>query len=477
MSGVAVPPSAAYGSGTAGLRIVIVGAGPAGTRAAETLVRQGLRPTIIDEALRSGGQIYRRPPADAGFVRVAAALYGFEARKAAALHKAFDELGDRMDYRPGTLVWEIADGRVHGHRYVDGRTFALAYDALILATGAMDRAIPIPGWTLPGVFTLGGAQIALKYQGCAIGRRTIFLGSGPLLYLVAYQYAKAGATVAAVLDTAPFAGKRRALPKLLADPAPFGKGLWYRTALRARRVPLHDGVTPLAIDGETGVSRIRFTDGAGRTHRLAGDAIGMGWGLRSETQLADLAGCRFIFDALDRQWLPAADADGRSSIPGLYLAGDGAGIAGADAAELRGELAALALLADRGYPADEPRRTTLRARLARVRHFREGLETAFPFPARLAAAVADDTLLCRCEAVTAGELRRSIAGLAAGELNRAKAYSRVGMGRCQGRVCGAAAAEILAAALGVPVEAVGRLRGQPPVKPLPIGALREEEPA
>jgi NADPH-dependent 2,4-dienoyl-CoA reductase/sulfur reductase-like enzyme len=471
------PSGAPRTPGKAGPRIVLVGAGPAGTRAAETLVRQGIRLTLIDEAPASGGQIYRRPPAEAGFARARRALYGFEAGKAAALHDSFDALLGRIDYRPGTLVWEIAENRLHGHRYADGAGFSLGWDALILATGAMDRVLPIPGWTLAGVFTLGGAQIALKYQGCAVGRRTVFLGSGPLLYLAAYQYAKAGAEVAAVLDTAPFAAKTRALPKLIAGGATFAKGLFYMAALKARGVPIRHGVRPLEIEGEpeSGVAAFRFETGGGRpSERIPCDAVALGWGLRSETQLADLAGCRFAWSGLDRQWLPGIDPDGRSSLQGLYLAGDGAGIAGAEAAELRGELAAWALVQDLGLEADRPRMAAIRKRLARIRRFREGLEAAFPFPAGLAAETADATILCRCEAVRAGELRATLAGIEADELNRAKAQSRVGMGRCQGRVCGAAAAEILAAALQQPVEAAGRFRGQPPVKPLPLGGLIEE---
>jgi NADPH-dependent 2,4-dienoyl-CoA reductase/sulfur reductase-like enzyme len=453
--------------------VVVVGAGPAGTRAAETLLDQGIRLTLIDEAPASGGQIYRQPPAEGYFARTPRQLYGFEAAKAVALHASFQALLGRMDYRPGTFVWEISGDRLHGHRHAERSGFSLGWDALILATGAMDRVLPLPGWTLPGVFTLGGAQIALKYQGCAIGRRTIFLGSGPLLYLAAWQYAKAGAEVAAVLDTAPFAAKRAALPKLMAGGTTFAKGLYYLAALKARGIPVRHGARPLEIEGEEEVAGIRVETGR-RRERFDSDAVAMGWGLRSETQLADLAGCRFAWSALDRQWLPEIDTDGRSSVPGLYLAGDGAGIAGADAAELRGELAAWALIEDLELEPDRHRMAAIRKRLQGIRRFREGLEAAFPYPAALAAATDDATILCRCEAVRAGELRASVASIEANELNRAKAFARVGMGRCQGRVCGAAAAEILAAELGIPVEAVGRLRGQPPVKPLPLASLAEE---
>jgi bacterioferritin-associated ferredoxin len=194
----------------------------------------------------------------------------------------------------------------------------------------------------------------------------------------------------------------------------------------------------------------------------------MGFHLRSETQLADLARCEFVFDEDLAQWRPQADPDGRATTKGVYLAGDGARILGADAAEMSGELAALAALKDLGRPVSEARMATLRAAQARMEAFRKGLASAFPWPAHLARTVADDVLLCRCEAITAGDLRRSADEKDAPELNRAKAFVRVGMGRCQGRFCGAAAAEILADARREPLAAVGRLRGAAPVKPLPM---------
>lgn len=458
-----------------GPRVVVVGAGPAGVRAAETLVRHGLRPVVIDEAPKSGGQIYRRPPPVGGFVRSARALYGFEAAKAERLHRAFDGILPQLDHRPGTLAWEVERGHLHCYRYADGRRFVVEWDALLLATGATDRVLPVPGWTRPGVFSLGGAQIALKYQGCAVGRRVLFLGSGPLLYLVAYQYAKAGAEVAGVLDTAPFGAKLRALPGLCQDAATFAKGLWYVAWLKAHGVPIVHGVRPIEILGNGQVEGLAYATPYGMRHARA-DALALGWGLRAETQLAELAGCRLVFDDLDRQWLPERDRDGRAvGIAGIYLAGDGAGIAGADAAEAAGELAALAILADHGIAVSAPRQAARRRRLKRIQAFRRALETAFPFPAHLAVGLPDDAILCRCEAVTALEFRASAGRLDATELNRAKAYSRAGMGRCQGRTCGPAAAEILAATLAKPVAEVGRFRAQPPVKPLPVGPLAEAE--
>src|SRR4029453_2698219 len=158
-----------------------------------------------------GGQIYRQPPP--GAARSATALYGFEAKKAVGVHAIVARLGEAIDYRPGTLFGNVVPQRFDTLRA--GRHGGLDFDRLVIASGAMDRVLPFPGWTLPGVFTLGGAQIALKAQGVSIGRRVAFVGAGPLLALVAYQYAKAGAEIVAVLDTTPFLAKVRQGPGLL----------------------------------------------------------------------------------------------------------------------------------------------------------------------------------------------------------------------------------------------------------------------
>ena len=452
-----------------GARVIIVGAGPAGVRAAQTLVAAGIRPTVIDEGSVSGGQIYRRQPAV--FRRSYATLYGFEAGKAKAVHDSFDQLVTRIDYQPDTLAWNIHGGALFTAQGNISRK--LPFDALILATGATDRLLPIKGWTLPGCYSMGAAQIALKAQACAIGNEVVFLGTGPLLYLVSYQYAKAGIKVAAVLDTSPFSGQLKALRYMASRPSLLAKGVYYRAQLLLRNIPVHNGITPLQIDGDKQVSGVRFQDSSGKQQHIACDAVGMGFHLRSETQLADLARCAFSFDQELGYWRPEADVDGRSSAAGVYLAGDGARILGADAAEISGQLAALAALRDLGHKVDEARLQKLRQQQQRMETFRRGLAKAFPWPAALARTVADDVILCRCEVLTAGDLRRAVSFKGAPELNRAKALMRIGMGRCQGRFCGSAAAEILADARQETVAAVGRLRGQGPVKPLPLDSRLE----
>ncbi|GAB3630383.1 FAD/NAD(P)-binding oxidoreductase [Pandoraea terrae] len=448
-------------------RIVIVGAGPAGVRAAETLAAAGRRPIVLDEGARWGGQIYRQPPVN--FVRSKRTLYGFEASRADSIHTTMAALLPHVDYWPDTLVWDCVGRQLETLRR--GRVESVPFSHLILATGATDRILPFPGWTLPGVYTLGAAQIALKAQGCAVGRRVVLAGTGPLLYLVAYQYAKAGARVTAVLDTTPFVRQMQASPRLMSQPAVFAKGLYYTAWLRTHGVPVHRGVTLLGADGDECVTAMRWSEN-GRARSIACDAVATGFGLRSETQIADLAGCKFVFDTLNRQWLPERDAMGRASVGGIYLAGDGAGIAGADAAELAGRRAALALIDDLGQIGKVPdaRRQVrqLQSKLDGIARFRGGLEAAFAMPEDAPSRWPDDMVLCRCEEITVGTVREIVRCGAATEINRVKALTRVGMGRCQGRMCGLALAELLAAETSQPIAAIGRLRGQAPIKPVPL---------
>lgn len=449
-------------------RFVIVGAGPAGMRAAEQLVTAGYRPTVIDEAARHGGQIYRQPPAS--FQRERKDLYGFEAGKAAAVLDRFAALLPQIDYRPNTLVWQVERNNLQ--LLSNGRDEALGFDALILATGATDRVLPFPGWTLPGVYTLGAAQVALKYQACLIGPRVVFAGTGPLLYLVAWQYVNHGGQVAAVLDTAPAGAMLKAAPGMLARPEVAAKGAYYLARLRLSGVPLHSNVSLLRAEGSSRVESISWQQD-GVKHALACDAIGIGHGLRSETQLADLAGCAFEFNETDQAWLPVQQPDGRSSVRGVYLAGDGASILGADAAELSGARAALSALEDAGHVVPQTLLAPLDAARLKHQRFRAAMEQAFPVPVRWAAEAPDALIVCRCEEITASELRLCAKATGTREINRLKALTRIGMGRCQGRMCAAAAARLLADEVGCELKDVGRLRSQAPVKPLPIWLVHD----
>jgi len=438
-------------------RVLIVGAGPAGIRAAQRLVAAGLRPVVVDEAARAGGQIYRRPPD--GFTRPPEKLYGSEAGKARDLHALFDGMlaAGQIDYHPNASVHALRDGVAHIG------ALRISYDRLILTTGATDRLVPVEGWQRAGVFSLGAAQIALKAQGVALGRKIVLAGSGPLLTLVATQLRAAGAGVAAVLDTSALATQARGgVGMALARPVVTARGL----AMRARLGRLyHAGVRLDRITDDA----VHWRDARGAARVTECDAVALGWHLRAETQLADLAGARFQWSETWAQWLPVADKMGRAG-PGLYLAGDGLRILGADGAEVMGALAANACLNDAGIAT--PDTPALLRRAARLHRFAAAMARAFPWPAGQLDALPDAAILCRCEGITVGQMREATQ-LGGAEANRVKSLGRIGMGRCQGRYCQLAAADLIARHAGTAPQSVGRLRGQPPVRPLPIAALLE----
>lgn len=454
------------------LPVAVIGAGPAGLRAAQRLVAAGLRPILLDEAPEPGGQIYRRPPPALAALRDSAALYGADAGRAKALARMFETIRGHVDYRPQTLVWNAA--RVAGGAFLlqlrgaDGVDADLRVRAVVLATGAMDRVVPVPGWTRPGVFSLGGAQVMLKAQAHLIGRRPVFAGSGPLLYLVAWQYAKAGARPAAVIDAASLGAKVRAAPGMLARPRLLLRGARMALDLRRMGVPVIEGALAERIEQRADGLVLHWRGGS-RSGLVDCDAVGMGHGLKPERQLADLLGCPVAFDPRSGQWHSTTDAAGRSPVSGVYLAGDMVRINGAHCAEAAGEMAAGALLRDLGLAGvSAPRRALLRLALARAAAFRRGLERAFALPPAAIRDMPDETIVCRCEGVSAGDLRRALDIWGPADLNRLKAVTRCGMGRCQGRLCGTTAGALMAAEAGLPPDAPGPLRGQAPVKPLPL---------
>lgn len=450
-------------------RIVVVGAGPAGMAAAATLVEAGLRPMVLDRSPAPGGQVWREP----GVRDRELALPGHDPVAAARARAAFSESAarGRLDWYPSTTVVDLTRERLWALG-PSGEVDTTCFDRLILCPGALDRIVPFPGWTLPGVYTLGGAQTALKAHHCLVGRRIVFAGTGPLLYLAAAQHVAAGGTVAAVADTSRLRDALAALPGLAADRSRLALGRRCLRMLRAAGVPVLRGLRSLAVEGEHGVEGLRLEVG-GRTRSIACDAVAVGFGLVPQLQLLDLLDAPFRLDPLDGTWRAEVDPAGRTPLPGVYVAGDGALVRGAEAARLAGERAALALLADIGRTVEAGRERWLARELDRHARFARGLARAFPFPAALEEAVQDDTVVCRCEGVTAGALRRA-ALEDADEINRAKALTRCGMGRCQGRLCGPSAARVIARARGIGLAEVGRLRAQAPVDPLPARARLAE---
>ena len=450
-----------------GDRIVIVGAGPAGMEAALKLVKSGLHPIVIDAGARSGGQIYRRPPVT--HRRSYRAIYGADAAKARHLHDAFDAICDTIDYRPNTQVWAVHAGEL----FLDGPEgrATVAYDKLILCTGATDRVFPIPGWEASGCYSLGGAQIALKSQSVTLGDPIGFVGAGPLLWLVAWQHLQFGAEVAGVWCTATRRDLLRALPWLTLRPRLALRGVCQILALWRAGVSVRFDAHPVAVTSsdDGSITGLRWSNGR-EISETPLRALALGWHLRSETQLSQLLGV----PSVPGEHRLLIDRVGRSQVQGIYLAGDGAEILGADAAQIGGRMAATAVLADLGHRQtwrDQLKAISERANHLRMRGFAKGLTLAFPSPsAKHLSSLPESTTVCRCEKVTLAQVGDAAENWKCQDIDRIKALTRAGMGRCQGRYCGATLVAIVAAKTGRAQSEFKEHRAQAPIYPLSFQA-------
>ncbi len=448
--------------------IVVVGAGPAGMAAATVAAEHGACVLLLDEQPVAGGQIYRdvgRQTLDDRNILGPDYYHGRE------LVSALQASG--AEHVAGATVWQLSPEREIGVSR-DGIARLLSADQVILATGAQERPFPVPGWTLPGVMTAGGAQVLLKSAALA-APDAIFAGTGPLLYLVASQYLKAGIPIRAILDTTPRANRLRALPHAPAALMSMGallKGRRWLSELRAAGIPFIEHVEDLKLLGTEGLSGVEYRHRGG-WQRMDTTRVFLHQGIVPNVNLAMATGCAHHWSDAQLCWHAVTDVWAETDVPGVTIAGDGAGIDGARAAECLGRIAAFGAL-HRCARLDARERDRLAAPHRRVlseeRRIRPFLDAMFR-PSRQFRLPEDDaTIVCRCEEVPAARVRESVALGCVGP-NQLKAFSRCGMGPCQGRLCGLTISEMIARQRGVPVAEVGALRLRPPVKPLMLGEL------
>lgn len=446
--------------------LCIVGAGPAGMAAAVAARQAGLSVTVLDEAPRPGGQIYRditRAPLERQ------ALLGPDYRAGAALARDFAACG--CQYLPGASVWHIEEttpGFALSYSTVQGSQ-VVKTEALIVATGALERPMPLPGWPLPGVSTTGALQILMKSAG-VLAEDPVLVGCGPLQLLLAAQLVAAGRPPRAIVETVPASNYRRALkhlPRALRGAGYLVKGAGLLAKLRRARVPIYRDARNIVLEGENRLEAVRFT-ARGRAHRIETGSVGLHHGVVPNQQITRLIRCAHRWHAGQKAFVPICDDYGESSVPALYVAGDGASIRGAHSAALAGRLAALRI-AEKVGKTTSPEIPTLRRALARDAAVRPFLETLYA-PCAQALSPADDTLVCRCEEVTAGQVRAAARANAPGP-NQVKSFLRTGMGPCQGRVCGLAVTGLLAESTGRNPDETGYFRIRPPLKPLSLSEL------
>jgi NADPH-dependent 2,4-dienoyl-CoA reductase/sulfur reductase-like enzyme len=449
--------------------LVIIGAGPAGMAAAATAAGCGLTVMVLDEQAAPGGQIYR------DVERVAPLrgnILGQDYSDGLTLVQDFGKAG--VTHLDGAVVWAIEDGK--GVCYTrNGKAANIEASRILLATGALERPMPVPGWTLPGVMTAGAAQILMKQSGL-VPASAVLAGSGPLLYLLAAQMVRAGTPPKALIETQSLKDMMTAMPHLagaLRGWRYMAKGLGLLGELRKAGVPRHTGARAIAIEGETCATAIRFEAG-GRQHRIDCETVLLHHGVVPNTQASRSIGSTHRWNDRQQCFEPVLDEWGRSSVDSAFVAGDGAGIGGANAAALAGRLAALAIACDLGkitVASRDARAAPLRRALAGELAARPFIDLAYP-PYASALLPEDRTIVCRCEEVTAGDIR-NYARLGCLGPNQAKAFGRAGMGPCQGRYCGLTVTSILADANAATPEQTGYFRIRPPIKPVTLGELAE----
>ena len=470
--------------------VAVVGAGPAGLEAALAAAEAGAQVTLIDSAPQTGGQYFKQPlPVIASDDRRS---FGEAIPKLRKLHERL-HVAKSLQLLTDTLVWgafPADDGgwllTLHGQDAPQ----RLHAQTLILAPGAYDRPIAFPGWTLPGVMTAGAVQTLLKSQGILPGQRFVLAGTGPLQLVVAAQLVEAGAEVLAVLEASPFSR----LPRLQHIPAAWGQ--WgrlregwsaWRTLRGGAGVPIRFGWAMTTARGEMQVETVEIAslDENGRPspdqrESIAADTLVLGYGFLPSTQLTRLLGCEHEFAPRRGGWVPQRDEWMQTSLPGVFAAGDGAGIGGVTLARVEGRVAGTQAAHQLGRISDQTLQSLmpeLRSHLKRERRFADLLGDLFTPGSGLYTLADDDTIICRCEEVRLADVRQAQAA-GCSTLNEIKGLTRVGMGNCQGRICGDLLAHILASddpsRQEQEIRDLGMLSVRPPIHLLTVRDLAQK---
>lgn len=447
--------------------VVVVGAGPSGLAAAVEASADGQHVVLLDQNARVGGAYWRH---SAGHLDGTAEV---ELHHDLATFRRLVDRLDRVDLRTEHTVWGLerrAEGfRVRALRGEVARSpVVLDAPAVVVATGAHDRVLPFPGWTLPGVMTAGGAQALLKGSQVAPGRRVVLAGSGPLLLVVADGLLRSGVEVAAVVESGhptTYGVHPRAWSGLSSRTR---EAAGYLATLARYRVPYLAGWQVVAAHGTDRVERVTIATRRGRTRDLDVDALLVSHGFTPQLELLLQAEPETRTD-VDGSLVVVVDEEQRTSVDGLLATGEVTGVGGASLAILEGYVAGRSLSRRPVDPAVH-RRIDVHRRFARAMHVVHDPRTDWT------GRLPDDEIVCRCEEVTAGEIRDSCRDLDVDDARGAKLMTRAGMGLCQGRMCGRAVSELVAAQTGRPADAASSARAatRTPAMPVPMAVLAEE---
>lgn len=450
--------------------------------AASELARQGLAVILVEERPQLGGQVYRRPPPE--FSVAAPSVQGKHFKDGAKL--IAETLASSAEILVGHTAWGIwKDDDAFRVAVAGSNGHNATYHApqLIVASGAYDRPFPFPGWTLPGVMTAGGAQQLAKAQRVAPGKRVVIAGSGPLIPFFAVELHKLGVNIVAVAEAAPRPGLRAAGRFVLGALAGGAAGLLlegagYLSYLRRHGIPIHWGTAIAEARGEKVVDEVvlRSVDDAWRPvpnseFVVEADCLCVNYGFMPSTEVAALLGCEFENNEQLGGRIPTRTPYMETSIPGLYAAGDGAGIGGSVLARLEGRIAGLAavLRAGKGSRAVKSQVAAHVRAAKRFRRFKAALDVLYRMGPGIRSWWSGETTLCRCEEVSYGEVLEIAQTVS--DPNLVKVLTRAGMGRCQGRYCHDNLMHVLSPA---GQSSSVRLTPRLPVKPVPLSAIANE---
>ncbi len=447
---------------------IVIGAGPAGLTASSNLAEMGLKVLNLDEQNRLGGQIYRNVE---NASKDTLDKMGVEYSRGLELAQRFRKSG--AEYLGNASVWNVeSEGRVCYSR--DGVSERITANYIIIATGAMERPIPFPGWTLPGVMGAGAVNGLAKDANLCPSGTVVLAGSGPLLLLEAALLIEKGVEVAAILETTPKIPSLSIfpnVPKALLGTDFLLKGVKMLLDIRKSGVVHHKGITNLKAHGETAVTAVA-ADCGGKQLNLKAEMLLVHFGVIPDTHIYRLAGCHMEWEKSQRYWYPTTDKWGRTNFERIFGAGDATGVSGAMAAEYKGELAALEVAYCHGIIPKYERDSLAESPLGKLKkdgYPRPLIDSVFaPDPKRF--SFENTTVLCRCENITVGNVR-NVVSEGVTDLNEVKAITRCGMGPCQGRMCGPTLGEIVAAELDISVPDAGLLTIRPPLKPIPLGEV------
>lgn len=447
--------------------ILIIGAGPGGLAAAIAARRSGAAVTVVDERAHAGGQYFKQVAVED------AAEPDAQHREGADLIATARALG--VELRESVTVW----GAFAPNDFVAslaGRTLRFQPRAAIIATGAYERGWPVPGWTLPGVMTTGAAQTLWRMARRLPGKRVLIAGNGPLNLQLAAELIAGGAEVKAVVEAAPRPGVSEIgslTTMLLGAPGLLSDGLRYHLARRGGKTPMiHDKVVTGVEKTDTGLKvRVASADGAEQTFEA--DVLCLGYGFEPSNELLRMLGCGHDYDAERRQLVTRCDADGLTDMPHVYALGDCTGLGGARIALAQGTLTGFAAAAALGHARSAEgasQSAKAQSELARHRRFQRALWRIYRAPPWTARLARSDTLICRCEEVSLGEIEAALAeDLQA--IGAVKRRTRLGMGRCQGRYCAPILDALLAERCGHPRDEFSGFAPRPPARPVSIADI------